>query len=107
MSSSSLWLIILLAGAGTFLIRLSFIWLIEYVDRLAAVRRALRYVPVAVLPAIVAPALLMQNGAPAVSWNNARLAAGLMAILVARLTKSMLLTIAAGMATLWLLQALG
>jgi branched-subunit amino acid transport protein len=58
----------------------------------------LRYVPVAVLTALLLPSLLVQNGRFNLAWNNFYLWAALPAILVAWKTKNMFLTVLVGMA---------
>jgi len=67
--------------------------------------QALRFVPPAVLSAIVFPELLMRDGQLTVSAENLRLIAGLVAIIVAWRLKKILPAIAAGMLALWALQA--
>jgi branched-subunit amino acid transport protein len=67
-------------------------------------QRALRFVPAAALTAIITPELLIQNGAIFLSPANARLIAGVIAIVIAWRTKNTLLTIGAGMIALWVLQ---
>ena len=99
------WLIILAMGGVTFGIRLLPIALLGRVELPIGVQRALRFVPPAVLSAIVAPELLMPHGALDVSVGNARLIAGVIAMAVAWRTKNVLLTIAAGMIALWVLSA--
>lgn len=94
------------AGLVTFLIRLSFIALLGKVEVPPLLTRALRYVPAAVLSAIIFPELVVRDGAPDLSPGNPRLAAGLLASLVAWRTRSVGLTIAAGMLALWGLEAL-
>lgn len=94
------------AGLLTFLTRLSFIALLGRVETPPLVARALRFVPPAVLSAIVLPELLVRGGRVDPSPQNLRLLAGLAAVLVAWRSRSVLLTIAAGMAALWGLQAL-
>lgn len=69
-------------------------------------RRALHYVPPAVLSAIIFPELLYHAGQIDVSLNNTRLLAGIIAIVVAWYTKNTLLTILAGMLALFVLQFL-
>jgi branched-subunit amino acid transport protein len=66
--------------------------------------RDLRFVPIAVLSALLAPALFFPNGSLDVSLSNNRLMAGIFAILVAWRTKNVLLTILSGMACLLILQ---
>ena len=92
------------AGLLTFGIRLSFIALLGRVETPPLLARALRYVPPAVLSAIVFPELLVRKGAVDLSLHNHRLLAGLVAVAVAWRSRSVLLTIAAGMAALWGLQ---
>jgi branched-subunit amino acid transport protein len=101
-----MWLVILGMGALTFVLRLSFLALW---GRLAApdwLERALRYVPVAALSALVFPALVYREGVLSLSLGNERLIAGLLAAVVAWRTKSIVATLAVGMGGLWLLQAL-
>ena len=102
----SLWLTMLFAGLVTYLIRLSFILIVGQRPVPPLVRRALRLVPPAVLTAIVFPELFMPSGQLDLSFGNARLLAGLVAVLVAWRTKNAVLTIIIGMLVVWGLQAL-
>jgi len=68
--------------------------------------RALRYVPVAVLTAIVVPAALLPRGTLAVALDNAHLWAGLAAVLVAWRFNHLLPTIVIGMAVFFAWRAL-
>jgi len=63
-----------------------------------ALKRALRYVPVAVLSAISVPILLLSEGKLAVTPTNEYLVAGLLAIVIAAVSRHLLMTIIAGMA---------
>ena len=107
MSTPALWLTIFGAGAVTFALRLSFIALLGRKRIPPTLGRALRFVPAAVLTAVVVPLLFYENGALEVSLGNERLLAGLVAALIAWRTKSVLFTLGGGMATLWTLQAIG
>lgn len=98
----NIWLIILFGGVLTYLARLSFILLANRREFPVWFLRLLRYVPPAVLSAIIFPELLLPGGTPDFSLTNLRLWAGLFAALVAWRTRSALLTIAAGMALLLL-----
>ena len=102
----NIWVVMLLGGLLTFGMRLSFIYLLGRVNVPDAIRRALRFVPPAMLSALVLPQLLMPAGPLDISLGNHRWLAGLIAILVAWRTRSILLTILAGMAALLLLQLL-
>lgn len=102
----NIWLVMLIGGVTTFLIRFSFIYLFGKFHIPETVRKALHYVPPAVLSAIVFPELLLPNGAWDLSFENDRLLAGLAAVLVAWFSKNTLVTILAGMIVLFLLQFL-
>ncbi len=100
----TLWLIILVAGLGTYLIRVSFIALFGRLDNVPdGVERALRFVPAAVLSALVLPKFVYSGGSLALSPDNLRLFAGALAVAVAWYSENILATIVAGMAALWLL----
>ncbi|WP_232701383.1 AzlD domain-containing protein [Halobacterium wangiae] len=99
-----LWLVILAAAAGTYVFRVSFVALFGRMDEVPPrVKRTLAFVPPAVLAALVAPELLLQDGALAVSLGNDRLLAGLVAAGVAWRTEDMLATVAVGMGVLYAL----
>jgi len=100
----SVWIAIACVGAVTFLLRASFIVFADPQRFPPVLRRALAFVPPAVLAAIVAPGLLLNAGTVDVSLHNLRLLAGLAAIAVAARTRSVLATIVTGMCALWLLQ---
>jgi len=102
----NVWLVMLIAGLLTFGMRLSFIYLLGHAEVPELVRRALRFVPPAVLAALTVPALIMPQGQIDLSFANHRWPAGLVAIAAAALTKSILLSIVAGMAALLVLQLL-
>ncbi len=102
----SLWLIIILAGVITFAIRLSFILFWGRLNMPDWLQRALRFVPPAVLTAIIFPEMLIRDNALDISLTNPRLIAGAIAILVGLKTKNIVWTILAGMAVLWMLQLL-
>jgi branched-subunit amino acid transport protein len=99
-----LWLIIFAIGALTYAIRLSFILLMERWTPPELLVRALRFVPPAVLSAIIFPELVQHNGGLDLSPANPRLLAGILAALVGWRTRNVLLTIGVGMAALLLLQ---
>jgi branched-subunit amino acid transport protein len=104
MGSLDLWLVLLLGGLGTYLIRLSFILIFQHVEIPAYMERILRLVPPAVFSAIVLPELLIRDGMVEFSFTNLRLITGLLAVVIALRTRNVLITIASGMAILWALQ---
>jgi branched-subunit amino acid transport protein len=105
MSQELLWATILIVGLLTLSIRLSFIVFMDRMRVSPIVQQALRFVPVAVLSALIAPALFFPGGSFDLSLGNFRLIAGILAIVVAWRTKNVLLTIFSGMACLLILQA--
>ncbi|HUP97607.1 MAG TPA: AzlD domain-containing protein [Usitatibacter sp.] len=100
----STWLAIVGVGLVTFLLRASFIVFADPQRFPTFFRRALAFVPPAVLAAIVAPGLLLNQGALDFSTGNPRWMAGVLAIAVAVRSRSVLAAIVSGMAALWLLQ---
>ncbi len=83
----------------TFVVRYPVLALVGKIDLPEPVFRALRYVPPAVLTAIVMPALLMPDGNRlSVGYTNAALIAGIIAGVVSWRSKSLLFTIVIGMA---------
>ncbi len=98
--------VILLIGLGTYLERLSFIGIIgdRQIPDWALV--PLRFVAPAVFAALVAPAVLVDEGSLELSPRmNPAAVATLLALLVAWRTKSVAATIVVGMSAIWLLQA--
>ena len=100
----NIWIIFFLGGLLTFGMRFFFIYLLGKVEISETLRRALRFVPPAVLSAIVFPELIIQSGRLDLAFSNFRLIAGGVAVLVAWKTRNTLLTISAGMLTLILLE---
>jgi branched-subunit amino acid transport protein len=101
----SIWLILTLGGLLTFAMRFSFIYAFGRVSVPPSLHRALRFVPPAVLSAIVFPEVLMPDGHIAVGVGNHRMLAAGVAVLVALWTRRTLPTIIAGLAALLFLQA--
>ncbi len=102
----TIWLTVLLAGVITFATRLSFIALLDRMRMPAWFGRALRFVPLAVLSAIILPETASRNGITDVSWRNPQMLAAGLAVLVAWRTRNIMLTILAGILALLTAQAL-
>ena len=100
----NIWLVLLFGGLITFAIRFSFIYLFGRFNVPEGLRKALHYVPPAVLSAIIFPELFIRNETVDLSLDNHRLLAGLFAILAAWFTKNIFITILAGMIALLLLE---
>lgn len=102
----SIWLVLIFGGLLTYATRLSFIMLFDYIETPTWLRRALKFVPPAVLSALIFPELLLTNGNLDISQNNLRLIAGSVAILVAWRSRNIWLTISIGMITIVILEVL-
>ena len=100
----NIWLVMLFGGLLTFAIRFVLIYLFGRFEIPETMRKALHYVPPAVLSAIIFPELLIRDGVLSLSLDNYRMLAGLVAIFVAWFSRNILITILAGMVTLFLLQ---
>lgn len=100
----TIWALIVIIGLLTFLIRLSFIGLFGYLDDIPPhIERILRFVPAAVLAALVFPSFItLAPGAGDIAVD--KLVAGIVAGGVAWRTENVFMTIASGMASLWLVR---
>jgi branched-subunit amino acid transport protein len=98
----SIWLTLAGMAVVTYALRASFLVLPESVGTPPLLRRALRYVPAAVLTAIWAPELLLQKGVLSLALGNERLLAGMVAIAVAWRYRVTFGTIVAGLIALHL-----
>lgn len=105
-SDATVWLVIAVLGIGTFLIRWSFLGALGERDMPPWLTRMLRYTPVAVLPALVAP-LVVWPDATGGQPDPARMAAAAATLAAGWWTRSMMGGIAAGAITLLGLAYLG
>jgi branched-subunit amino acid transport protein len=100
-----LWVVIVTVGLLNYLSRLSFIAVFARRSMPPLLARALKYVPAAMLTALVVPMVVADS---ATDWSAAvqpKVLAALLAGVVAWFTRSTLWTLGAGMAGLWLVQA--
>lgn len=100
---SEVWIAVVLAGAGTYALRASFLVFARRLANLPPLAtRVLRQIPPAVLAALVVPALVRPDAALDL-WQP-RLLAGLVAALVSWRTRNIALTLVAGMGALLLVE---
>jgi branched-subunit amino acid transport protein len=105
--TAAIWTVILALGIGTFLIRYSFIGLVGDRSLPPWAMRMLRYVPVAVMPGLVAP-LVVWPPATGGTPDAARLLAAVAALAIGAFSRSVLGAIVGGMIVLYAaLAALG
>ena len=99
--TARIWVVMVAVGIGTYFIRYSFLGLVGDRPLPAWLLRALRYVPVAVMPALVAP-LVVWPAATGGAIDPARTLAALAALAVGAATRSVLWSVFGGMAVLYL-----
>ncbi|MFN3721975.1 MAG: AzlD domain-containing protein [Paracoccaceae bacterium] len=97
---STFWIVLPALGIGTYLIRLSFLGVLGNRPLPVSLRRALRYTAVAILPGLVAPAVLWP-AATGGETDPARLAAACVTLAVGLATRSVIGAILAGGITLY------
>lgn len=100
LSDEAIWLIVLALGAGTFLLRFSFLGLMGDRPLPPVARKLLRYTAVAVFPGIVAP-LVATPAATGGSFDPARGLAAVVTLGVAVATRQVLPAILGGAGTLY------
>ena len=95
--------LIIYCGLITFLTRFSMIALLKkemFNDR---IREILSYVPSAIFPAIIFPAIFLNNSGSIQLEDNPKILASIIAIIVGILSKNILATIFSGLSAYWLL----
>ena len=100
MDKSTLWIVIIGLGLGSFFLRFVFIGLVGERAMPDWLLRHLRYTAVAVLPALVAPQVIWPS-ATGGDPDPARMAAAAVTLTVGLLTRRIFVAMAAGAATLY------
>ena len=98
------WLNIFLLALGTLSIRSSLILASRRLQISDRVRQLFGFIPAAVLPAMIAPAVFFHQGSVQVLHGKERVATLVLAIGVAYLSRNTLATIVFGLGTLYLLR---
>ena len=97
------WALIVSCGIITFLTRFSMIALLKkemFNDR---ARQVLSYVPTAIFPAIIFPAIFLDDTGLIQIEDNPKILAALIAMIIGIMTKNILATIFSGLASYWFL----
>jgi branched-subunit amino acid transport protein len=104
-SHAAIWVAIVSIGLCTYAIRFSFIYLFGRIDSVPPrIRRVLRYVPAAVLAALVVPSVVTVQPTVGETLFDERLVAAGIAAMVAWRTEDVLYTIVVGMSAFWTLR---
>lgn len=98
-----LWAVILALGALNYLSRLSFIAFFARRSMPPLLARALKYVPAAMLTALIVPMIVETKGG-VIEADSPKVIAAVIAGTVAFVWRNTLATLATGMGALWLLQ---
>ena len=97
------WVLIIYCGLITFLTRFSMIALLKkemFNDR---IREVLSYVPSAIFPAIIFPAIFLDNSGSMQIEDNPKIIAAIIAMLVGVLSKNIIGTILSGLLSYWMI----
>ena len=102
-----IWAIIIITGLFTFVMR--FVMLSGFAPRKlpTVFEEARSFVPIAVLTAILVPAVLIGEDNKIMLLDNAQLPAAIVAVVVALISRSIVITISIGLCALWLLKFMG
>ena len=95
------WTLIIYCGLVTYLTRFSMIALIKkemFNDR---IREVLSYVPSAIFPAIIFPAIFLDNSGSLIFENNPKIIAAIIATIIGIFSRSIIATIFSGLASYW------
>ena len=97
------WFLIIYCGLITFFTRFSMIALLKkemFNDR---VREVLSYVPSAIFPAIIFPAIFLDNVGSIQIEDNPKILAAFIAMIIGIITKNIIATIFSGLTSYWFL----
>ena len=95
------WALIIYCGLITYLTRFSMIALIKkemFNDR---IREVLSYVPSAIFPAIIFPAIFLDNSGSLYLEDNPKIIAAIIATIIGIFSRSIIATIFSGLASYW------
>ena len=97
------WTLIIYCGLITFLTRFSMIAILKKEMFNDKIREVLSYVPSAIFPAIIFPALFLDNSGSLEIENNPKILAAIIAMIIGIFTRNIIATIFSGLATYWFL----
>ena len=97
------WTLIIYCGLITFFTRFSMIALLRKEMFNNRIRQILSYVPSAIFPAIIFPAIFLDNSGSFILENNPKIIAALIAMIFGILSRNIIATIFSGLASYWFL----
>ena len=97
------WFSIIIAGILTYFMRMTMIALVDR-DLLGdKIKAVLEYVPSAVFPAIIFPAIFINDYGLFVEINDPKIFAAIVAVIVGYFSKNIIATISSGLVSYWFL----
>ena len=97
------WILIIYCGLITFLTRFSMIAILKKEMFNDSVRKILSFVPSAIFPAIIFPAVFLDNSGTLDIESNPKIIAAIIATIIGVLSKNILATIFSGLISYWML----
>ena len=97
------WVLIIYCGFITYLTRFSMIAILKKEMFNNRAREILSYVPSAIFPAIIFPAIFLDNTGDFQLENNPKIIAAIVAMLIGIISKNIIATIFSGLASYWFL----
>ena len=99
----SIWISIIIAGLINYLTRIGSVLMINPKKMNQITKQVLNYVPSAVFPAIIFPAVFLSNEGNLVEFNDPKVIAISIAFLFGIFTKNLILTIISGLTSFWII----
>ena len=97
------WLSIIVAGVLTYFTRMTMIALVDRDTLGDKIKAVLEYVPSAVFPAIIFPAIFINDFGSFVDMNDPKIFGAIVAIIVGYFSKNIIATILTGLLSYWFL----
>ena len=98
----NIWISIIIAGVINYLSRLGSVLLIKPERLNENTKKILSYVPSAVFPAIIFPAVFLNESNAIVQFNDPKIIGFIVSIIIGYLSKSIITTIISGLLSYWL-----
>ena len=97
------WLSIIVAGVLTYFTRMTMIALVDRDTLGNKIKAVLEYVPSAVFPAIIFPAIFINDFGSFVDMNDPKIFGAIVAVIVGYFSKNIIATILTGLLSYWFL----
>ncbi len=97
------WILVFISGLITYFLRYSMISLIKKDMLSERTKTLLGYVPSAVFPALIFPSVLLENSGSFVPYNDPKIIAILVAMIVGYVSKKIIATILSGLISYWII----